>query len=102
MEKVEAQPGLCEHLKTLQQYLTAQLIIVAKLSILDVWTASGYISKQCNMKKVQQEKTEAYKEFNRRRMQNEKSATSNSATHKKSAARKTVQHEKITTQKSGT
>ena len=54
------------------------------------------------MKKVQQEKTEAYKEFNRRRMQNEKSATSNSATHKKSAARKTVQHEKITTQKSGT
>ena len=54
------------------------------------------------MKKVQQEKTEAYKEFNRRRMQNEKSATLNSATHKKSAARKTVQHEKITTQKSGT
>ena len=54
------------------------------------------------MNKVQQEKTETYKEFNRRRMQNDKSPTSNSATHKKSATRKTVEHEKITTQKSGT
>ena len=62
---------------------------------------------KCNRKKLQHTNSEEYRKRNRRRIQNEniatcKSATWNSAIHKKISTRKKVQHEKITTQKSAT
>ena len=56
------------------------------------------------MNKVQQEKITTCEERNRRRIQNDntatcKNATWNSAKHKKSATRKEVLYEKITPQK---
>ena len=59
------------------------------------------------MNKVQQQKIATCEDYIKRRMQNEntsncKSATLNSAIHKKSATRQKVQHEKITARQNAT
>ena len=67
MEIVDAYPGPRKHLRwgALQQYLTALLIIVAKLSILDVCGGPGYTPGN----------SATGEECNKRRMQNENIAT---------------------------
>ena len=110
MEKVQHRISRCvvrtQRTSKMDIYLTALLIIVAKLSILDV---CGFlaISLEILQLEIHQENIAPCKGYNRRRMQNEniatcKSATWNSAIHKNSATRKKVQHEKITIQKSAT
>ena len=91
----------------MEQYSTALLIgkCCSKLFILDVCGGPGYTSG--NSEKSATGKITTCEECNKRRMQNEntatcKRATWNRAIHKKSTTREKMQHEKITTQKSAT